>query len=51
MNRIQEAISRMSVEEMKERLAAYMATDKEWMPKPVAIQVRRNEASRGVGGG
>ena len=49
MNRIQEAISRMSEEEMKTRLEAYMKADKEWMPKPVAIEVRRNHDNLGVG--
>jgi hypothetical protein len=49
MNKIQEAISRMSEEEMKTRLEAYMKADKEWMPKPVAIEVRRNNDNLGVG--
>ena len=43
MNKIQEAIQQMSVEEMQERLAAYMAADKAWAPKPVAIEVRHRD--------
>ena len=34
MSKIQEAIQQMSVEEMKQRLAAYMAADKEWAHAP-----------------
>lgn len=45
MNRIEEAIQKMSVEEMKQRLAKYMAADKEWAPKPVAIEVRHRDAN------
>ena len=44
MSKIQEAIKQMSVEEMRKRLAEYMATDKEWAPKPIAIEVRHREA-------
>lgn len=43
MSKIQEAIEQMSVEEMQERLAEYMAADKEWAPKPVAIEVRHRD--------
>ena len=43
MSKIQEAIRQMSVEEMQERLARYMAADKEWAPKPVAIEVRHRD--------
>ena len=43
MSKIQEAIRQMSVEEMQERLAEYMAADKEWAPKPVAIEVRHRD--------
>ena len=43
MSKIQEAIQQMSVEEMQERLAEYMAADKEWAPKPVAIEVRHRD--------
>ena len=43
MSKIQEAIQQMSVEEMKQRLATYMASDKEWAPKPVAIEVRHRD--------
>lgn len=43
MSNIQEAIQQMSVEEMQERLARYMAADKEWAPKPVAIEVRHRD--------
>ncbi len=43
MSKIQEAIQQMSVEEMQERLARYMAADKEWAPKPVAIEVRHRD--------
>ena len=43
MSKIQEAIKQMSVEEMQERLAAYMAADKEWAPKPIAIEVRHRD--------
>ena len=38
MSKINEAIEQMSVEEMKQRLASYMAADKEWAPKPMAIE-------------
>jgi hypothetical protein len=40
MNKISKAIEQMSVEEMQQRLAEYMAADKAWAPKPVAIEVR-----------
>ena len=40
MSKIREAIQQMSVEEMQQRLAEYMAADKEWAPKPIAIEVR-----------
>ena len=40
MSKIEEAIQKMSVEEMQQRLAEYMAADKEWAPKPIAIEVR-----------
>jgi len=40
MSKIQDAIQQMSVEEMQQRLAEYMAADKEWAPKPIAIEVR-----------
>lgn len=43
MSKIQEAIQQMSVEEMQERLAKYMAADKQWAPKPVAIEVRHRD--------
>ena len=43
MSKIQEAIQQMSVEEMKQRLASYMAADKEWAPKPMAIEVRHRD--------
>lgn len=43
MSKIQEAIDNMSVAEMKERLATYMAADKEWAPKPIAIEVRHRD--------
>ena len=43
MSKIQEAIKQMSVEEMQERLAKYMAADKEWAPKPVAIEIRHRD--------
>ena len=43
MSKIQEAIQQMSVEEMQERLAKYMAADKEWAPKPIAIEVRHRD--------
>ena len=43
MSKRQEAIQQMSVEEMQERLAEYMAADKEWAPKPVAIEVRHRD--------
>ena len=39
---ITKMINAMSVEELKERLAAYMQADKD-MPKPVAIEVRMKE--------
>lgn len=42
---ITKMIDAMSVEEMKERLAAYMQADMD-MPKPVAIEVREQENSR-----
>ena len=43
MSKIQEAFLQMSVEEMQERLAKYMAADKEWAPKPIAIEVRHRD--------
>ena len=43
MSKIQEAIQQMGVEEMQERLAKYMAVDKEWAPKPIAIEVRHRD--------
>ena len=43
MSKIEEAIQKMSVEEMQQRLAEYMAADKEWAPKPVAIEVRHRD--------
>ena len=43
MSKIQEVIQQMSVEEMQERLAKYMAADKEWAPKPIAIEVRHRD--------
>jgi hypothetical protein len=43
MSKIQEAIQQMSVEEMQLSLAEYMAADKEWAPKPVAIEVRHRD--------
>lgn len=43
MSKIQDAIQQMSVEEMQQRLAEYMAADKEWAPKPVAIEVRHRD--------
>ena len=49
MSKIQEAIQKMTVEEMKQRLAAYMAADKEWAPKPVAIEVRYRDQNA-IGG-
>lgn len=42
---ITKMIDVMSVEELKERLAAYMQADMD-MPKPVAIEVREQENSR-----
>ena len=43
MSKIQDAIQKMSVEEMQQRLAEYMAADKKWAPKPVAIEVRHRD--------
>ena len=43
MSKIQDAIQKMSVEEMQQRLAEYMAADKEWAPKPIAIEVRHRD--------
>ena len=43
MSKISEVIQQMSVEEMQQRLAAYMTADKEWAPKPVAIEVRHRD--------
>lgn len=43
MSKIQEVIQQMSVEEMQERLAEYMAADKEWAPRPIAIEVRHRD--------
>jgi len=43
MSKIQEAIQQMSVEEMRQRLAEYMAADKEWAPRPIAIEVRHRD--------
>ena len=50
MSKISEAIQQMSVEEMQHRLAAYMAADKEWAPKPVAIEVRHRDIKDISGG-
>ena len=50
MSKISEAIQQMSVEEMQQRLAAYMAVDKEWAPKPVAIEVRHRDIKDISGG-
>ena len=44
MSKIQEAIKQMSVEEMQQRLAEYMAADKKWAPNPIAIEVRHRDA-------
>lgn len=49
MSKIQEAIQQMSVEEMKQRLASYMAADKEWAPKPIAIEVRHRDIKDIIG--
>ena len=49
MSKIQEAIQNMSVEEMKQRLAAYMQNDKQWAPKPIAIEVRHRDDNDIVG--
>ena len=43
MSKIQDAIQQMSVEEMQQRLAEYMAADKVWAPKTVAIEVRHRD--------
>ena len=43
MSKIQEALQQMGVEEMQERLAKYMTADKEWAPKPVAIEIRHRD--------
>ena len=43
MSKIQDAIQQMSVEEMQQRLAEYMAADKKWAPKPIAIEVRHRD--------
>ena len=43
MSKIQEAIQLMSIEEMQQRLAEYMAADKKWAPKPIAIEVRHRD--------
>jgi len=43
MSKIQKAIQQMSVEEMQQRLAEYMAADKAWAAKPVAIEVRHRD--------
>ena len=43
MSKISEAIQKMSIEEMQQRLAVYMAADKEWASKPVAIEVRHRD--------
>ena len=45
MNEIEEAIQQMSVEEMQQRLAEYMAADKKWAPKPIAIEVRHRDVN------
>ena len=49
MSKIQEAIQQMGVEEMQERLAKYMAADKDWAPKPLAIEVRHRKIKDIVG--
>ena len=40
MKEIKLIIDSMSLEEIKERLAAYMAADKHFSPRPVALEVR-----------
>ena len=40
---IQTKIESMSLEEIKQRLAEYMAADKELMPSLVAVEVRLNQ--------
>ena len=45
MSKIQDAIHQMSVEEMQQRLAEYMAADKKWAPKPIAIEVRHRDVN------
>jgi hypothetical protein len=49
MSKINEAIQQMSIEEMQQRLAEYMAADKEWAPKPIAIEVRHRDVKDIVG--
>ena len=49
MSKIQEAIQQMSLDEIKERLAAYMSQDKAWAPKPVAIEVRKRSEEKIAG--
>ena len=43
MSKIQEAIQKMSVEEMQQRLEEYMKADKNWAPKPLAVEVRHRD--------
>lgn len=45
MTDIQAKINSMSIEEVKRRLAEYMATDKQLAPRPVAIEVRLNDGN------
>ena len=49
MNKISKAIEQMSVEEMQKHLARYMAADKAWAPKPLAIEVRHRDINDIVG--
>ena len=44
MNKIQETINKMSIDELRRRLAVYMAADKEWVPQPIGIEVRHRDA-------
>jgi hypothetical protein len=44
MNRIKTKIDSMSLEEMKQRLAEYMAADKNLMPGLVAVEVRLSQS-------
>lgn len=43
MKEIKSKIDSMSLEEIKQRLAEYMASDKQQTPRPVAIEVRLND--------